>query len=322
MADTVFKMSARAPKRSQLDTLIANSLHLRDRTKQLYRDCVAEFVAFAGDDPRAYSPGIVEDWLASMKARAPQTVNVYRKAVRFASKRWAKYQTDDEPRRDFAANVDKVKSEPSEVRVPLTYDEAAALIATCNSDDPKDIRDRALIVLALRSGLRSGGIRALQIDGIRGTKITTVNKGGKPLVFEADAETLALLAAWIKKLKSAGIMTGPVFRVVSATTIGQPMSLFQVWHVFSSRSKAAKIRHVFPHLVRHSTVTWLREQGKSAAEVRNLTGQSERTIENIYSHVRSQGAVGAVLPSFLPSTDKSVASPAKTLRKRTKQSKP
>lgn len=53
------------------------------------------------------------------------------------------------------------------------------------------------------------------------------------------------------------------------------------------------------HLARHSTVTWLREEGKSAAEVSKLTGQTERTIENIYTHVRTRGAVGAALPSLM-----------------------
>ena len=45
-------------------------------------------------------------------------------------------------------------------------------------------------------------------------------------------------------------------------------------------------------------MTWLREAGKSSAEVSKLTGQTERTIENIYTHVRTRGAVGEALPSL------------------------
>jgi site-specific recombinase XerD len=55
---------------------------------------------------------------------------------------------------------------------------------------------------------------------------------------------------------------------------------------------------VFPHLARHSLVTWLREAGLSPAEVSKLTGQTERTIEDIYTHVRTRGSVSAVLPSL------------------------
>lgn len=76
------------------------------------------------------------------------------------------------------------------------------------------------------------------------------------------------------------------------------MSPFQIWRVFDQRAKRAGIRHVFPHLARHSTVTWLREEGRSSAEVRLLTGQTEATIENVYSHVRKRGAIADVLPSL------------------------
>lgn len=285
------------PAPPTLDELIETSLHLQDRTKDLYRGCVAEFVTFAGADPSAYSSAVVERWLFSLlKERKPQTVNVYRKAIRYASRRWAKQHRDHV---DFAADVDKVKAQPAATRVPLTYDEAAKLLATCDGDELADVRDRALIILALRSGLRRGGLRALEFGGIKPPKITTVNKGGGLITFEADAETLTALEEWSRCLAALGVTSGRVFRVVRGEKIRGTMSAFQIWRVFDTRAKQAQIRHVFPHLARHSTVTWLREEGKSSAEVSKLTGQTERTIENIYTHVRTQGAVGNALPSLL-----------------------
>lgn len=279
--------------------LIESSLHLGRRTKELYAECVAEFVKTAGDDPRTYTSAIVEDWLHSLlKERKPQTVNVYRKAIRYASRRWARRGGDHV---DFAAIVDKVKEQARVPRDPLTYDEAQKLLATCDTDELADVRDRALIILALRSGLRRGGLRALEFSGIRPPKITTINKGGDFITFEADDETLGALAAWLARLRERGVSAGQVFRVVRGQEIRSTMSAFQIWRVFDARAKEAGIRHVFPHLARHSTVTWLREEGKSSAEVSKLTGQTERTIENIYTHVRTRGAVGAALPSLLKS---------------------
>jgi integrase/recombinase XerD len=284
------------PAPPTLDELIETSLRLQDRTKELYRDCVAEFVAFAGGDPSTYSSAVVERWLFSLlKDRKPQTVNVYRKAIRYASRRWKK---QDSEHVDFAADVDKVKAQPAEPRVPLTYDEAAKLLATCDGDELVAVRDRALIILALRSGLRRGGLRALEFSGIKPPKITTTNKGGAPITFEADAETLGALEEWRKRLVALGVTSGPVFRAVRGKKIRGTMSAFQIWRVFDTRAKQAEIRHVFPHLARHSTVTWLREEGKSSAEVGKLTGQTERTIENIYTHVRTRGAIGNALPSL------------------------
>jgi len=281
---------------SKLDELIETSLNLQARTKDLYRECVAEFVAYAGNDPSTYTPALVERWLFELlKGRKPQTVNVYRKAIRYASKRFAKHVENG---RDFAANVEKVKAQPPEPRVPLTYEEAQLLLATCAGDEFVDVRDRALIVLALRSGLRRGGLRALELAGVRPPKITTINKGGSRITFESDTETFAALGAWIGCLHALGVTAGHVFLNVRKGKIRGVMSAFQIWKVFDRRAKQANIRHVFPHLARHSTVTWLREEGKSSAEVSKLTGQTERTIENIYTHVRTHGAVGDALPSL------------------------
>lgn len=297
-----------------LDDAIARNLDLAERTRELYRECLVDFVAYAGANPVAWTYGAVEDWLGRLLSHgrtaaardrgkcSPQTVRVYRKAIRCASRQYARRQ--GRPDLDFARDVGKIKAKPSTAREPLTYDEAGLLLATCNGAKPENIRDRALLVLALRSGLRRGGLCALQIENIRPPKITTINKGGDPITFEADVETFSVLGEWTRLLAVAGVARGPVFRDVWAandgtTQVGEPLTPYQIWSVFRSRAKRAKLRHVFPHLARHSTVTWLREEGKSAAEVGKLTGQSERTIENIYTHVRTRGAVGDALPSLM-----------------------
>lgn len=297
-----------------LDEAIARNLDLSDRTRELYRECIADFIAFAGANPSAWNYGAVEDWLGrllshgrTLAARergrcSPQTVNVYRKAIRCASRQYARRQGRAEL--DFARDINKVKARPSEAREPLTYEEAGKLLDTCSGASPINVRDRALIVLALRTGLRRGGLHFMKIENVRPPKITTRNKGGDPITFEADDETFSVLGEWLQLLAVAGHKTGPVFRDVWAandgtTQVGDQLTPYQIWSVFRSRAKRAGIRHVFPHLARHSTVTWLREEGKSAAEVSKLTGQTERTIENIYTHVRTRGAVSAALPSLV-----------------------
>lgn len=281
---------------ASLVELIASSTSLAERTKELYAECVTAFVAFAGEDTRAYTSAAVEDWLADLikkKQLRPQTANVYRKAIRYASKRFAKRGG-----KDFAADVEKIKQLPADKRDPLSYEEAQKLLATCEGDALVDVRDRTLLIVALRTGLRRGGLRALELGGVRPPKITTVNKGGANISFEADRETFDALDVWFERLRQLGVTKGRVFLSVRNDKIRGSMSAFQIWKVFDARAKQAGIRHVFPHLARHSTVTWLREEGKSSAEVSKLTGQTERTIENIYTHVRTRGAVGEALPSL------------------------
>jgi site-specific recombinase XerC len=281
---------------------IDSNRQLSARTKTLYRECVESFLAYAipkaGTDPSKYTLSIVESWFDELErgGRQPQTVSVYRKAIRHASRRYS--QLERRPDLDFAAAATCNKARPGAPREPLSFDEAARLLATCSSDSLVDIRDRALITLALRTGLRRGGLVALDIEGIHPPKITTLKKGGDLITFEADQETFTALDAWLDVLKRSGATTGPVFREVQGNRIGDRISPFRVWYVFRRRAQQAGIRHVFPHLARHSLVTWLREAGLSPAEVSKLTGQTERTIEDIYTHVRTRGSVSAVLPSL------------------------
>lgn len=298
---------------SPLIDVIDASFDLRDRTRELYRACVEHFVAFMGHgDPTRYTPADVSRWILHLlKERQPQTVNIFRKSIRYAAKQWVNHAAKGEVREDFTSKVNKIKVQPPKPRDPMTYEEAHKLLATCDSTDktkPRDRllnrRDRLLLILALRTGLRRHGLASVDLERIRPPKITADQKGGGELTFEADTETLAEIAEWAAILRRAGIEKGQIFRdITTEGAIGQPMTEYQIWYVFRRRARKAKIRDVFPHLARHTTVTWLREAGMSSAEVSKLTGQTERTIENIYTHVRTQGAVGEVLPSLSKKKD-------------------
>lgn len=303
-------MTAPPVLKSPLLDLIDGSFDLRARTRALYHECVDHFVTFMGHgDPALYTPADVSRWILHLlETRQPQTVVVFRKAIRYASKQWVNHAARGEDREDFTAKVNKIKTQKQPPREPMTYEEAHKLLATCESTDetkPRDRllnrRDRLLLILALRSGLRRHGLASVNLERIRPPKITADQKGGGEITFEADDETLAELATWTHVLHRSGFKKGQIFRHITKDgAIGKPMTEFQIWYVFRKRAREAKIRDVFPHLARHTTVTWLREAGRSSAEVSKLTGQTERTIENIYTHVRTSGAVGNVLPSLLP----------------------
>jgi integrase len=266
---------------------------LRPQTQALYRRCVREFLAYADRDPHRWSFRTVEDWMSTLLARGlqPQSVNIFRKAVCFASRRRAKYLACE----DFAVKVDKLRPSKNPHKPVLEEDEVFALLKACDGPKLRDLRDRTLILVALRTGLRRGGLLALDVEGIQGSKITTVDKGGSMLSFEADDETIDMLSDW---LEASGIGSGAVFRNVRGDKINERMTDFQIWYVFKERAKKAGLRHIHPHLLRHTTVTWLREAGVSSADVRTLTGQSEKTIENIYTHMRRRGPIGAKLPKL------------------------
>jgi integrase len=285
--------------KNKLEMAVETAMDLRPRTKELYLGCVKEYVAFAGSDPEGWTLGSVEDWFAHLMtnreggALQPQTVRIYRKAIRYASRRYAKR----EKKENFADLVDRVKAEPVEREPVLEPKELKKLLNACLNGTNRGSRDYTLIAVAARTGLRRGGLFALSwefVDFKKGT-ITTAQKGGGTITFEMDEETVTVLQNW-KQISRPG-KAGPVFVKVDEKDmpLSQRLTAWEIWNVFRTRSKQVLGRHVYPHLMRHSTVTWLRDAGVSSMDVRRLTGQTEATIENIYTHSRKQGAVGSSL---------------------------
>ena len=79
--------------------------------------------------------------------------------------------------------------------------EVEALIRVCSRRAPTGIRNRAMIALAWRSGLRIGEVLALKpkdIDLDGGTVTVQHSKGDKRRVVGREAGTAALTAQWLE----------------------------------------------------------------------------------------------------------------------------
>src|SRR5438067_2467092 len=89
----------------------------------------------------------------------------------------------------------------------LTAADIEKLIRACSNRAPTGIRNRAMIALAWRSGLRIGEVLALRqkdIDLDHGLLIVQRGKGGKRRVVGVDAGTIALLQRWLDLRRKRG----------------------------------------------------------------------------------------------------------------------
>lgn len=87
----------------------------------------------------------------------------------------------------------------------LSSAEIEALIKTCSNRAPTGVRNRAMIALAWRSGLRLGEVLALKpkdVDLDAGTVTVQHGKGDKRRVAGLDSGTAALLARWLDVRKT------------------------------------------------------------------------------------------------------------------------
>jgi site-specific recombinase XerD len=175
----------------------------------------------------------------------------------------------------------------------LTASEIESLIKMCSNRAPTGVRNRALIALAWRSGLRIGEILALQakdIDLTAGTVIVQHGKGDKRRVVGLDAGTAALIHRWLDVRRKRGINgRAPVFSTLAGRSIEQSY----VRHLLPRLARRAGIeKRVHAHGLRHAYAVELEREGATVSTIRDLLGHSSLAVTDRY--LRRIGASEAI----------------------------
>ena len=167
--------------------------------------------------------------------------------------------------------------------IVLEKDEAEAILAVPNTGCPTGLRNRALLEVMLRAGLRNAEARHLRPGDIRwGSGILEVRdgKGGKDRSVPVDSETLGWLRAWQAKR--------PGGRYFFNTLAGGELSARYLQQLIKRLAQKAGIERadqVTPHVLRHTYATHLLNSGFTIREVQQLLGHTSIQTTQIYTHV-------------------------------------
>ena len=291
----------------QLADIILASRVLEPESRAAYLACVKRFEAFR-QHQHAWTTSAVESWRDSLirQGLKPQTVNKHLYALRYATKR--REALGKGP--DFARAAEPAKAHRSvRVRQALDADEVALMLGTTAGGSPTDLRDRALIVVGVKTGLRASALRGMRWQDLSGKKLKVKEKGGHERVVYLDDECLIALRAWKKVSRG----DGPVFLRLRSDLEAEgrrpkyarqvtPISRQAVHRIISERARAAGIaRPIHPHLLRHTCVTWLLEAGVPPQRVMVMTGhKSLSTLSGYVTDLQAaKDPIGGYLPSIL-----------------------
>jgi site-specific recombinase XerD len=163
---------------------------------------------------------------------------------------------------------------------PLDAAEVLAIMDQCSRRAPTGIRDRALIALMYRTGLRISEALALRpsdVDHDRRTVTVRNGKGGpyggpRHRVVGTDDGALAHVAAWEARRAALGVGgRSPLF----STLAGGPLSGSQVRAMLHRRAGHAGIdKRVTPHQLRHSMARELLEEGAALPFIQRQLGHA------------------------------------------------
>jgi integrase len=221
----------------------------------------------------------------------PQSANRLMASIAYASRWWAHFANDASL--DFAL-VQRARSKDKKPQAPLSAEEARQLLITCGTS-PAGHRDFALIVVGLETGMRQVSLASMTIED---TLLEPGPRSPYPAAFVAlkgkdpawvplsDASVIAI-HLWLVALArlrvaadSGAADAGPLFRplahrvVRSARTqiaATRALSHTAIDDILNNHAKAAGLRRINPHLLRHTFVTWRERQGLQPQEIAAIT---------------------------------------------------
>jgi integrase/recombinase XerD len=164
-----------------------------------------------------------------------------------------------------------------------------ALMAACGKG-PSGVRNRALIAVLHRSGVRCGEALALMprdvLDGSRALRVRH-GKQDKDRLVSLGGEASALLAHWLAVRDGLDINgRRPVFCTIAAGTVrqrGEALDPSYVRHLLKRLAvKAGLDRRVHPHGLRHTHAAELVMAGVSLVDIRDQLGHSNAATTDTY----------------------------------------
>ena len=161
--------------------------------------------------------------------------------------------------------------------------EVVALIRACSNRAPTGIRNRALIVVMWRCGLRIAealGLKPSDVDLDAGTLRVRHGKGDKPRTVGLDDQTGQLLARWLDKRQAVGLNGR---QLLFCTLDGAELDQSYVRHLLRRLAvKAGVERRIHPHGLRHAYAAGLARERVEINVIRDALGHSSLAVTDRY----------------------------------------
>ena len=194
---------------------------------------------------------------------------------------------------EHAALIQRVLAIPAK-RAPkalishLTKQEIEALLRAPNLSSRTGRRDRALLLVAIQTGLRVSEITGLKRQDIvfgTGAHLNCTGKGRKLRSTPITQGTIKILGAWMEE--SGGDQENPLFPGPGGKPLSRDaVSRIVARHAVIAAKQCPSIanKKVTPHILRHSCAMQLLEAGVDVAVIALWLGHESVRTTDIYQH--------------------------------------
>ncbi len=170
----------------------------------------------------------------------------------------------------------------------LSEEQVLDLLNIPNTNDPLELRDKAMLELLYATGLRVTELVSLTLDNLslRQGLVRIIGKGDKERLVPLGEEA----SYWIQQFFEYGrstLLNGTQSDVVFPSRLGNQMTRQTFWHRIKHYALLAGIDSdkLSPHVLRHAFATHLVNHGADLRVVQMLLGHSDLSTTQIYTQV-------------------------------------
>lgn len=172
-----------------------------------------------------------------------------------------------------------------------SWEEVRRLIEDAASDDPVDMRDRAILLLFAVYGLRANEVANLRLEDVdwEHDRLTVRrSKQGRAQVYPLIPVIGQAIIRYLKEARPRGAFRELFFKTIAP--LG-PMTSSSLYYVVAERMRRLGIQapHHGPHILRHACAGHLLARGLSLKEIGDHLGHRSLNSTRIYAKVDLHG---------------------------------
>ncbi|MBF0785226.1 tyrosine recombinase XerC [Muribacter muris] len=165
--------------------------------------------------------------------------------------------------------------------------EQVAQLLNVDSDQPRDLRDLAMMELTYSAGLRLSELQGLDLADLdlNEREVKVLGKGSKERIVPIGSKAVLAVQKWLAVRSQFKPCENALFLNQRGKRLSQRsiQLIMQKWG-----KKQALDSHLHPHKLRHSFATHMLEASQDLRAVQELLGHSNLATTQIYTHLDFQ----------------------------------
>jgi integrase/recombinase XerD len=262
-------------------------------TIDAYRNDLSQFVKFLEEETVSSWDAVTKDRLTAfileMKDREYSSSTVARKVA--AVRAFLHFLVSEGiVQEDPSANLDS-PSVTKRLPRPISPDEIEALLAAPGAEDnPRAVRDRALLELLYATGMRVTEVVSLEVEDVNlaSAAVRCFGKGSKERIIPIYPKAVEALESYLEQGRLL-LLKNPDEKALFVNHRGERLTRQGLWLIIKRYVKQIGINElVTPHTLRHSFATHMLNGGADLRNVQKLLGHANISTTQIYTQVSSK----------------------------------